>query len=68
MSSAEPPVGRFATRRKSVFAETYNPEEDDEEEGVRVGFKSDFLFSNLIRALIAGCLPQIRRAEAASCR
>jgi len=36
MSVAEPPVGRFATRRKSVFAETYNPEEDDEEEGVRV--------------------------------
>jgi hypothetical protein len=36
MSAVEPPVGRFATRRKSVFAETYNPEEDDEEEGVRV--------------------------------
>lgn len=32
----EPPVGRFATRRKSVFAETYNPEEDEEEDGVKV--------------------------------
>ncbi|XP_015124662.1 cAMP-dependent protein kinase type II regulatory subunit [Diachasma alloeum] len=32
----EPPVGRFASRRKSVFAETYDPEEDEEEEGVRM--------------------------------
>ncbi|KAI4498281.1 hypothetical protein M0802_006767 [Mischocyttarus mexicanus] len=32
----EPPVGRFATRRKSVFAETYNPEEDEEEDGVKM--------------------------------
>ncbi|XP_011309984.1 cAMP-dependent protein kinase type II regulatory subunit [Fopius arisanus] len=32
----EPPVGRFASRRKSVFAETYNPEEDEEDEGVRM--------------------------------
>ncbi|XP_065347486.1 cAMP-dependent protein kinase type II regulatory subunit [Cloeon dipterum] len=39
---AEPPVSRFAIRRKSVFAETYNPEEDDEEEGERTVFpKSD---------------------------
>jgi cAMP-dependent protein kinase regulator len=36
VSSAEPPVGRFATRRKSVFAETYNPEDDDEDEGEKV--------------------------------
>ncbi|XP_015590879.1 cAMP-dependent protein kinase type II regulatory subunit isoform X2 [Cephus cinctus] len=32
----EPPVGRFASRRKSVFAETYNPEEDEEEEGAKM--------------------------------
>ncbi|KAK0075294.1 hypothetical protein PV325_007107 [Microctonus aethiopoides] len=32
----EPPVGRFAIRRKSVFAETYDPEKDEEDEGVRV--------------------------------
>lgn len=33
---SEPPVGRFATRRKSVFAETYNPEEDEEDDGFKV--------------------------------
>lgn len=32
----EPPVGRFASRRKSVFAETYNPEEDEEDDGFKV--------------------------------
>ncbi|XP_015518685.1 cAMP-dependent protein kinase type II regulatory subunit isoform X1 [Neodiprion lecontei] len=32
----EPPVARFATRRKSVFAETYNPEEDEDEEGIKM--------------------------------
>ncbi|XP_033224519.1 cAMP-dependent protein kinase type II regulatory subunit [Belonocnema kinseyi] len=32
----EPPIGRFATRRKSVFAETYDPEEDEEDEGVKM--------------------------------
>ncbi|EFN81960.1 cAMP-dependent protein kinase type II regulatory subunit [Harpegnathos saltator] len=32
----EPPVGRFATRRKSVFAETYNPEEDEEDDGFKM--------------------------------
>lgn len=38
----EPPVGRFSIRRKSVFAEQYDPEEDDEEEGAKVVFpKSD---------------------------
>ncbi|XP_060536013.1 cAMP-dependent protein kinase type II regulatory subunit [Cylas formicarius] len=38
----EPPVGRFQTRRKSVFAETYNPEEDDDDDGTRTIFpKSD---------------------------
>ena len=33
---SEPPVSRFVTRRKSVFAETYDPEEDEEDEGVKV--------------------------------
>ncbi|XP_012523571.1 cAMP-dependent protein kinase type II regulatory subunit isoform X2 [Monomorium pharaonis] len=38
----EPPVGRFASRRKSVFAETYNPEDDEEDDGFkRVHPKSD---------------------------
>ncbi|XP_048507614.1 cAMP-dependent protein kinase type II regulatory subunit isoform X3 [Athalia rosae] len=32
----EPPVARFATRRKSVFAETYNPEDDEDEEGIKM--------------------------------
>ncbi|XP_029039984.1 cAMP-dependent protein kinase type II regulatory subunit isoform X1 [Osmia bicornis bicornis] len=32
----EPPIGRFATRRKSVFAEAYNPEEDEEDDGVKM--------------------------------
>ncbi|XP_017767491.1 PREDICTED: cAMP-dependent protein kinase type II regulatory subunit isoform X2 [Eufriesea mexicana] len=32
----EPPIGRFASRRKSVFAEAYNPEEDEEEDGVKM--------------------------------
>ncbi|XP_032455859.1 cAMP-dependent protein kinase type II regulatory subunit isoform X2 [Nasonia vitripennis] len=33
----EPPVGKFAAgRRKSVFAETYNPEDDEEDEGVKI--------------------------------
>ncbi|VEN64786.1 unnamed protein product [Callosobruchus maculatus] len=34
----EPPIGRFSGRRKSVFAETYNPEEDDDDDGTRVVF------------------------------
>lgn len=38
----EPPIGRFAGRRKSVFAETYNPEEDEDEDNTKVVFpKSD---------------------------
>lgn len=38
---AEPPVGRFSGRRKSVFAEAYDPEED-EDDGSKVIFpKSD---------------------------
>lgn len=38
----EPPVARFSTRRKSVFAEAYDPEEDDEDEGSKTIFpKSD---------------------------
>jgi len=28
----EAPPTRYCSRRKSVFAETYNPEEDEEEE------------------------------------
>lgn len=38
----EPPVARFNTRRKSVYAESYNPEEDEEDEGPKVIYpKSD---------------------------
>ncbi|XP_050524071.1 cAMP-dependent protein kinase type II regulatory subunit [Daktulosphaira vitifoliae] len=41
-SDFESPPARYSSRRKSVFAETYNPEEDDEEEGPKVIFpKSD---------------------------
>jgi len=32
----EAPPTRYNSRRKSVFAETYNPEEDEEEEGPNV--------------------------------
>lgn len=32
----EAPPTRYCSRRKSVFAETYNPEEDEEEEGPSV--------------------------------
>ncbi|XP_066594997.1 cAMP-dependent protein kinase type II regulatory subunit [Prorops nasuta] len=32
----EPLAAKFFTRRKSVFAETYNPEEDEEEDGVKM--------------------------------
>ncbi|XP_006613916.1 cAMP-dependent protein kinase type II regulatory subunit isoform X1 [Apis dorsata] len=32
----EPPITKLATRRKSVFAETYNPEEDEEDEGLKI--------------------------------
>lgn len=40
---SEPPIARFTSRRKSVFAETYDPEEDDEDDdGIRAVFpKSD---------------------------
>lgn len=34
---SEVPVVRFNSRRKSVFAEAYNPEDDDEEENKKVG-------------------------------
>lgn len=38
----EPPIGRFATRRKSVFTEAYNPEEDEEDDGAKIVYpKSD---------------------------
>ncbi|XP_014219283.1 cAMP-dependent protein kinase type II regulatory subunit [Copidosoma floridanum] len=66
----EPPVGRFAIRRKSVFAETYNPEDDEEDEGVAIVHpKSDgqrqrlsesvrniFLFRSLDKEQMAGVL------------
>ncbi|KAJ8941669.1 hypothetical protein NQ314_010314 [Rhamnusium bicolor] len=42
MCVTEPPIGRFAGRRKSVFAETYDPEEDEDDDGTKVIFpKSD---------------------------
>lgn len=43
-------VNRFATRRKSVFAETYDPENDqDEEEGAGAIFpKTDVQRSRLV--------------------
>ncbi|XP_076281640.1 cAMP-dependent protein kinase type II regulatory subunit isoform X1 [Lasioglossum baleicum] len=38
----EPPIGRFQTRRKSVFTEAYNPEEDEEDDGAKIVYpKSD---------------------------
>lgn len=38
----EPPIGRFSTRRKSVFAETYNPEDDEDDDGSKPVYpKSD---------------------------
>ncbi|EFA06381.2 cAMP-dependent protein kinase type II regulatory subunit isoform X1 [Tribolium castaneum] len=37
----EPPVGRFSGRRKSVFAEAYDPEEDEDDGGKVVFPKSD---------------------------
>ncbi|XP_037035853.1 cAMP-dependent protein kinase type II regulatory subunit isoform X1 [Bradysia coprophila] len=49
----EPLVNRFATRRKSVFAETYDPENDaDEDEGAVAIFpKSDEQRSRLIESV-----------------
>lgn len=40
-------MNRFNSRRKSVFAEAYNPEEDDEEDNkkVCVGFFISFFIS-----------------------
>ncbi|XP_050297111.1 cAMP-dependent protein kinase type II regulatory subunit isoform X2 [Anthonomus grandis grandis] len=41
-SNQEPPINRFQNRRKSVFAETYDPEEDEDDDGTRTIFpKSD---------------------------
>lgn len=37
LSLLEPPVTRFSGRRKSVFAEAYDPEED-EDDGTKVVF------------------------------
>lgn len=49
----EPLVNRFATRRKSVFAETYDPENDaDEDEGASAIFpKSDEQRARLIESV-----------------
>lgn len=48
----EPPVGRFSIRRKSVFAETYDPEDDSEDDGVRAVFpKTDEQRSELANAV-----------------
>lgn len=46
-------VNRFATRRKSVFAEAYDPENDnDEEEGAGAVFpKTDLQRSRLVDAV-----------------
>lgn len=47
----EPPVGRFTSRRKSVFAETYDPEED-EDDGPKVVFpKTDEQRTRLAEAV-----------------
>ncbi|KAJ8883414.1 hypothetical protein PR048_015257 [Dryococelus australis] len=35
LQELQAPVIRFSTRRKSVFAESYNPEEDDDDEGIK---------------------------------
>ncbi|XP_050528112.1 cAMP-dependent protein kinase type II regulatory subunit-like [Daktulosphaira vitifoliae] len=37
-SDVEPQRARYCSRRKSVFAETYNPEEDDQDERYKVVF------------------------------
>lgn len=52
-SHTEPPVAaRFNNRRKSVFAETYDPEEDDSDEGAPVVFpKSDAQRTRLAEAV-----------------
>lgn len=53
VSFTEPLVNRFATRRKSVFAETYDPENDaDEDEGAAAIFpKSDEQRARLIESV-----------------
>lgn len=48
----EPPIGRFQTRRKSVFAETYDPEEDTDDDGTRMIFpKTDEQRDSLAEAV-----------------
>jgi cAMP-dependent protein kinase regulator len=45
-------VARFNNRRKSVFAETYDPEEDDSDEGAPAVFpKSDAQRARLAEAV-----------------
>ncbi|KAL0279347.1 UNVERIFIED_CONTAM: hypothetical protein PYX00_000930 [Menopon gallinae] len=44
----EPPKSKYTSRRKSVFAETYDPEEDDEEREVIVYPKTDAQRKRLI--------------------
>lgn len=50
---AEAPPNRFNTRRKSVFAEAYNPEEDDEEDTKKV---HTFKLLNKTRAMCLDAL------------
>lgn len=47
----EPPISRFSSRRKSVFAETYDPEEDEDEGEKLVYPKSDEQRSRLAEAV-----------------
>jgi cAMP-dependent protein kinase regulator len=42
-------VTRFSSRRKSVFAETYNPEEDDDDdEGAKVSSPQTVIWQKFI--------------------
>jgi hypothetical protein len=42
----EEPVYRFEGRRKSVFAEAYNPEDDEGNEDIKVRIKNSLIFLN----------------------
>lgn len=48
---SEPLVNRFATRRKSVFAETYDPEDDEDEGAAAIFPKSDEQRSRLVESV-----------------
>lgn len=53
LNIAEPLVNRFQIRRKSVFAETYDPENDpDEDEGAQAVFpKTDEQRARLVESV-----------------